>query len=109
MGKTLSALTLANLELDRRLYEKLLELGIVQNQSELGYLCGKTASYYGCMRYKGFGLKIGSLTFLRSRLVKKAADETDAFRCINIRVAIEEIGRTIDEKCKLQEYQLLTA
>ena len=108
MKKTHNALTLANLELDRRLFEKLLELGIIQNQSELGFLCGKTASYYGCMRFKGFGLKIGSLTFLRSRLVKNSADETDAFRCINIRIAIEEIGRTIDEKCRLQEYQLLT-
>ena len=108
MRKTYSALTLANLELDRHLFETLLELGIVQSQSELGRMCGKTESYYTCMRYKGFGLKIGSLTFMCNRLSRMAAAEPDGLKCINYRMAIEEIRRTIDEKCKLQELKLIT-
>ena len=109
MKKIYSALTLANLELDRQLLETLFELEIIQSQSELGRMCGKTDSYYTCMRYKGFGLKIGSLTFLISRLNKKMATETDVFRSINYRMAIEHIGRTIDEKCRLRELELITA
>lgn len=109
MKKTYSALILANLELDRQLLETLLELEIIQSKSELGRMCGKTDSYYTCMRYKGFGLKIGSLTFMRSRLQKMSAAETDGIRCINYRMAIEHIGRTIDEKCRLRELELITA
>ena len=109
MKKTYSALTLANLELDRQLLETLFQLDIIQSQSELGRLCGKTESYYTCMRYKGFGLKIGSLTFLSNRLSRMAAAEPDGFKCINYRLAIEEIRKTIDEKCRLQELKLITA
>ena len=106
MRKTYSALTLANLELDRQLLQTLLHLGVIHNQSELGNLCGKTSSYYTCMRYKGFGLKIGSLTFMCSRLKRYAAAEPDGIKCINYRLAMEEITRTIDEKCKLKELEL---
>lgn len=106
MRKTYSALTLANLELDRHLFETLLELGIVQNQSQLGRMCGKTESYYTCMRYKGFGLKIGSLTFMRHKLSHSANMEPDGIKCIHYRMAIEAIDRTIFEKCKLLELQV---
>jgi len=106
MKKTYSGLTLANLELDRQLLETLLDLGIIHNQSQLGHLCGKTSSYYTCMRYKGFGLKIGSLTFMRSRLKRYAAAEPDGIKCINYRLAMEQLNHTIDEKCKLKELEL---
>lgn len=100
------ALTLAKLELDRRLFNELKKLGVVQTQSQLGILCGKNTSYYGCMRNKGFGLQIGSLTFLISRLSKLAADEADAERCVKFRLAIQTIKQTIDEKCRLKEIEL---
>ena len=100
------ALTLAKLELDRRLFNELIKLGVVQTQSQLGILCGKNTSYYGCMRNKGFGLQIGSLTFLISRLSKLAADETDDERCVRLKLAIQVIKQTIDEKCRLKEIEL---
>ena len=106
MRKTYSALTLANLELDRQLFETLLDLDIIQNQSQLGRMCGKTESYYTCMRYKGFGLKIGSLAFLNNRLERMSSSETDGFKCASYQIAIKEIKRTIDEKCKLKELEL---
>ena len=100
------ALTLAKLELDRRLFNELIKLGIVQTQSQLGILCGKNTSYYGCMRKKGFGLQIGSLTFLISRLSKLAAEEMDGERCVKLKLAIQAIKQTIDEKCRLKEIEL---
>ena len=109
MRKTFSALTLANLELDRQLLETLLDLGVIESQSQLGRLCGKTESYYTCMRYKGFGLKIGSLTFLSNRLERLSAAEPDGIKCVNYRMAIEQIGRTIHEKCRLRELELISA
>jgi hypothetical protein len=106
MKKTYSALTLANLELDRQLLETLFELDIIQSQSELGRLCGKTESYYTCMRYKGFGLKIGSLTFLINKLSRMAEVESDNVKCVNYTLAIKEINYAINEKCKLKELEL---
>ena len=106
MKKQHNALTLANLELDRRLFNELKELGVVQTKTELSYLCGKTASYYACMRHKGFGVQIGSLAFLISRLSRKVDDETDAERCVKIKLAIQVIKQTIDEKCRLRELEI---
>jgi hypothetical protein len=106
MKKEHDALTLANLELDRRLLNELMSLGVVQTQSELGKLCGKNASYYACMRHKGFGMKIGSLTFLAARFSKMVADENDGERCIKLRLALQVIKQTIDEKCRLREIEL---
>ena len=102
----MNALTLATLELDRRLLNELKSLGVIHTQSELGKLCGKNNSYFACMRNKGFGLQIGSLTFLISRLSKQAADESDGERCVKLRLAIQAIKQTIDEKCRLRELEL---
>ena len=104
--KNMNALTLATLELDRRLLSELKSLGVIHTQSELGKLCGKNNSYFACMRNKGFGLQIGSLTFLISRLSKQAADESDGERCVKIKLAIQVIKQTIDEKCRLREIEL---
>ena len=106
MKKQHDALTLANLELDRRLYDELKALGVVQTKTELGRLCGKTASYVACMRNKGFGIKIGSLTFLASRFANLAEKECDGERCVKLRLAIQAIKQTIDEKCRLRELEL---
>ena len=106
MKKEHDALTLANLELDRRLLNELMSLGVVQTQSELGKLCGKNASYYACMRHKGFGLQIGSLVFLATRIKKLAENEDDSERCVKLRLAIQLIKQTIDEKCYLREIEL---
>ena len=106
MKKEHDAFTLANLELDRRLLNELVSLGVVQTQSELGKLCGKNASYYACMRHKGFGIKIGSLTFLASRFANLAEKEDDGERCVKLRLAIQAVKQTINEKCRLREIEL---
>ena len=102
----MNALTLAKLELDRQLFNELKSLGVVKTQSELGKLCGKNTSYVACMRNKGFGVQIGSLTFLASRFANLAEKENDGERCIKLRLAIQAIKQTIDEKCRLREIEL---
>ena len=104
--KNMNALTLATLELDRRLLNELKSLGVIHTQSELGKLCGKNNSYFACMRNKGFGLQIGSLTFLASRFANLAEKECDGERCVKLRLAIQAIKQTIDEKCRLRELEL---
>ena len=102
----MNALTLAKLELDRQLFNELKSLGVVKTQSELGKLCGKNTSYVACMRNKGFGVQIGSLTFLVSRFANLAEKENDGERCVKLRLAIQAIKQTIDEKCRLREIEL---
>ena len=102
----MNALTLAKLELDRQLFNELKALGVVKTQSELGKLCGKNTSYVACMRNKGFGVQIGSLTFLVSRFANLAEKENDGERCVKLRLAIQAIKQTIDEKCRLREIEL---
>ena len=102
----MNALTLAKLELDRQLFNELKSLGVVKTQSELGKLCGKNTSYVACMRNKGFGVQIGSLTFLASRFANLAEKENDGERCVKLRLAIQAIKQTIDEKCRLREIEL---
>ena len=104
--KHMNALTLAKLELDRQLFNELKSLGVVKTQSELGKLCGKNTSYVACMRNKGFGVQIGSLTFLASRFANLAEKENDGERCVKLRLAIQAIKQTIDEKCRLREIEL---
>ena len=106
MQKKTNPLTLATLELDRLLYERLRELGIVKNQSHLGRLCGKNNNYFACMRNKGFGLKLGSLAFLSARLAKAASNEQDFERNICVRLALSAIRETMDHKCRLREIEL---
>ena len=104
--KHTNALTLAKLELDRQLFNELKALGFIKTQSELGKLCGKNSTYYACMRNKGFGVQIGSLTFLAARFSKMAADERDGERCVKLNQALNVIKQTIDEKCRLREMEL---
>ena len=104
--KHINALTLAKLELDRQPFNELKSLGVVKTQSELGKLCGKNTSYVACMRNKGFGVQIGSLTFLASRFANLAEKENDGERCFKLRLAIQVTKQTIDEKCRLREIEL---
>ena len=104
--KDIELFTLAKLELDRRLFDELKKLGVVQFQSDLGKLCGKNDSYFACMRKKGFGLQLGSLAFLANRLENKAEEELDAERCVKMQLASQIVRKTLNEKCRLKELEL---
>jgi hypothetical protein len=102
-----NALTLAKLELDRRLYSELKQLGVITTKADISRLCGKNDSYYACMHYKGYGIQLGSLTFLAARLNKLKLTEKDDTKIINITQGIQSINKTIAEKIRLKEYELM--
>ena len=102
-----NALTLAKLELDRRLYSELKQLGVIATKADISRLCGKNDSYYACMHNKGYGIQLGSLTFLAARLHKLRLAEQDSTKIINITQGIQVINKTIAEKIRLKEYELM--
>ena len=102
-----NALTLAKLELDRRLYSELKQLGVITTKADISRLCGKNDSYYACMHNKGYSIQLGSLTFLAARLNKLKLAEKDDTKIINITQGIQSINKTIAEKIRLKEYELM--
>ena len=102
-----NALTLAKLELDRRLLIELQQLGVVTTKAHISRLCGKRDSYYACMQHKGYGIQLGSLTFLAARLSKQMQNECDTNKITNITQGIQAINKTIAEKIRLKEYELM--
>ena len=102
-----NALTLAKLELDRRLYSELKQLGVITTKADISRLCGKNDSYYACMHNKGYGIQLGSRTFLAARLNKLKLAEKDGTKIIKITQGIQFINKTIAEKIRLKEYELM--
>jgi hypothetical protein len=102
-----NALTLAKLELDRRLYTELKQLGVITTKADISRMCGKNDSYYACMHNKGYGIQLGSLAFLAARLKKRIQAENDSSKITNITQGIQFINKTIAEKIKLKEYELM--
>ena len=102
-----NALTLAKLELDRRLFLELQQLGVVTTKAHISRLCGKRDSYYACMLHKGYGIQLGSLAFLAAKLNKKMQNECDSTKITNITQGIQAINKTIAEKIRLKEYELI--
>ena len=94
------------LELDEQLFQTLNNLGLVENISDFSRQMGRNDSYYGCMRSRGYGLHVGSLTFLVSVLSQKM----DATRCVRerakLRAGITAINETIQAKCRIRELEL---
>jgi len=96
----------ANLKIDHDLLQELKHLGVVQSQYDLSRLCGKGRSYYSCMRAKGFGLKLGSLTFLSARLGSRMKICQDPEAVAVLKYAQKLIQQSIEAKCQLQEQGL---
>lgn len=95
-----------NIDIDDALLNDLKRLGIVQSQYDLSRLCGKNHSYYSCMRAKGYGLKIGSLTFMSNRLRNRLSKIHDAKISAVLTHADQLVQRAIEEKCRLRELEL---
>ena len=98
--------TKATIEIDDALLNDLKRLGIVETQYDLSRLCGKNNSYFSCMRAKGFGLKVGSLTFMSMRLRKRLDEIKDARVSAVLTHADRLVQRAIEEKCRLRELEL---
>ena len=95
-----------NIDIDDALLNDLKRLGIVDTQYDLSRLCGKNISYYSSMRAKGYGLKVGSLTFMSIRLRKRMNEIKDARVSAVLTHADRLVQRAIEEKCRLRELEL---
>lgn len=104
--RTITAQTEDNLRVDQRLFAELKKLGIIETQYDLSRLCGKNRSYYATMRAKGFGLKLGSLAFLSSRLRKRSNEISDPTVSMVLHHADRVVCDAMEEKCRLRELEI---
>jgi len=96
-----------NAAIDSRLYGQLRSLNIVTSTDQLSILCGRNPSYVRCMRSKGLGMKLGSLTILRERLAQRMETEADPTSAIIAGYAMKVVEQSIREKCRIQDERLL--
>ena len=96
-----------NLRVDQRLLAELKRLGIVQPQYDLSRLCGRNPSYFSSMMAKGYGLKLGSLMLLASRLQRRSNEVMDARVGLVLHQADRLVRQAIEEKCRLREIELI--
>ena len=104
--RTITAQTEDNLAVDQRLFAELKKLGIIETQYDLSRLCGKNRSYYAAMRAKGYGLKLGSLAFLASRLRKRSNEISDPSVSMVLHHADRVVRDAMEEKCRLREIEI---
>ena len=104
--KTFNAHDEDNLRVDQRLITELKRLGVVKTQYDFSRLCGKNPSYFSSMQAKGFGLKLGSLAFLASRIRKRGSEVRDPKVSMVLSYADRLVQRAIEEKCRLRELEL---
>ena len=104
--RTQDNLTQLNLAIDDTLLQNLKRLGIVETQYDLSVACGKGRSYYSCMRTNGYGLKLGSLTFLSVRLGSRIQSCKNARVVAVLKRAQTLVQEFILEKCRLREMGL---
>jgi len=94
------------LALDARLVEELRTIGLIQGEADLSKMMGKNGTYFACMRRRGYGLHLGSLIFLATKLARQI-DQTDCVReRAKLRIAISAVNETIQAKCSLREQEL---
>lgn len=98
----------AKLEVDSRLVKQLQEIGIISGTADLSRACGKNATYFACMRKRGYSLHVGSLAFLQARLSREMDKASDVRKRARLRIAVGAINEAIQEKCKLRELELLS-
>ncbi len=106
--KSTKTYTKAKLDIDSALVEQLKQIGIVSGITDLSRALGKNATYFACMRKRGYSLHVGSLAFLQARLSREMDEVTDARKRARLRIAVSAINEAIHEKCKLRELELLS-
>lgn len=104
--RTTNAYDEDNLRVDQRLLAELKRLGIVETQYDLSRLCGRNPSYFSSMMAKGYGLKLGSLMLLASRLQRRGNEVADARVGMVLHQADRLVRQAIDEKCRLREIEI---
>lgn len=98
-----------NLSLDKRLADELKSIGFIRAEQDLSMWCGKERSYFSSMRFRGYGLHIGSLTLMAARIADRMNTTADVRERARLRMALNIVNAVVQEKCRLREQELLTA
>jgi hypothetical protein len=95
------------IDLDERLTEQLIQLGIVTGVTDFSRQMGKNDTYYACMKNRGYSVHLGSLVFYATEL----ANELNASSCVRerarLRAALSAVNEAIQAKCQLREQELM--
>ena len=97
----------ARLAVDEKVLRELMSLGIVGGPTSLSKALGKNTTYWACMRNRDYGLNIGSLVLLQTRLAKMLDEATEIRERVRYRAALDVLKEAITEKCRLREIELL--
>jgi hypothetical protein len=104
--RNLKTLAEENLRIDAELLASLKRLGVVQTQYDLSRLCGMNESYYSSMRAKGYGMNLGSLVFLWSRLSHHAREVSEPNIGAVLNHAAGLVHRSVTEKCRIRQHEI---
>ncbi len=96
-----------NLLLDKKLAADLKSIGFIRAEQDLSEWCGKERSYFSCMRSRGYGLHIGSITLMAARIAVRMSATDDVRERARLRSALTIVNSIIHEKCKLREQELM--
>ena len=97
----------SNLLLDKKLAADLKNIGFIHAEQDLSEWCGKERSYFSCMRSRGYGLHIGSLTLMATRIAVRMSAAEDVRERARLRSALTIVNAIIQEKCRLREQELM--
>ena len=97
----------ARLAVDEKVLRELMSLGIVGGPTSLSKALGKNTTYWACMRNREYGLNIGSLVLLQTRLAKMLDEASVIRERVRYRAALDVLKEAITEKCRLREIELL--
>ena len=96
-----------NMMLDNRLAQELKAIGFICAEQDLSKWCGKERSYFSSMRSRGYGLHIGSLTLMATRIAVRMSATDDVRERARLRSALTIVNAIIQEKCRLREQELM--
>lgn len=99
--------TKAKLAVDEKVLHSLMSLGIVGGSTSLSKALGKNTTYWACMRNREYGLNVGSLVLLQTRMAKMLDEASEIRDRARYRAALDVIKEAITEKCRLREIELL--
>lgn len=97
----------ARLAVDEKVLRELMSLGIVGGPTSLSKALGKNTTYWACMRNREYGLNVGSLVLLQTRMAKMLDEASEIRDRARYRAALDVIKGAIIEKCRLREIELL--
>lgn len=97
----------ARLAVDEKVLRELTSLGIVGGPTSLGRALGKNTTYWACMRNRKYGLNVGSLVLLQTRLAKMLDEASEIRDRARYRAALDVVKDAVHEKCRLREIELL--